>query len=130
MRHSTVGLLARGATKKCLEVARLWNRRMDRVIRCLATAVQYLYEAAGMTRCRLDQCHQFIRAQMIGAGTAHQQRVPLQQPHRHLIELAIGSLSACDVLLALDECRRIENDGVETFTGSRQLVHDLERVSA
>src|SRR5580692_6946683 len=101
---STVGgSFARGAAEKCLQITRLRDRRMDRMISGLAAAVEDLDEAAAVAGGGLDQVDEIVGPQMVGAGAAHQQRVALEQPHRDLIELSIRGLATRYVFFALDE---------------------------
>src|SRR6185437_8080341 len=92
--RAAIGLFARDAAEESLQIARLGDGRMHRMIRGLPAAVENLHEAARMPGRSLDEALQLFGRQMIRARAAHQQRITLEQPHRDLVELAIRRLSA------------------------------------
>src|SRR6185369_11732314 len=100
--------VAHDAAEIRLEVTRLWNRGVQRVIRRLAADFDDLREAIEMTRTALDRSQQLLRLEMVRARARHQDAVALQQRDRELVQPPIGGLALGDVLLALDEGRRID----------------------
>ena len=58
---------------------------------------------------------QILGGQVIGAGAGHEQPVAPDHAQGELVQLAIGGLPLRDVLLALDEGRRIEDHDIETL---------------
>src|SRR6202044_923675 len=97
-----------------LQVTRLGNRRMNGMIGRLAAGLEDLHKTPGVTGGRLDGRHQLLRRQMVGARTGYEQAVPVDEIEGELIELPIGRLPLGNVLLALDEGRRVENYDIET----------------
>ena len=91
---------------------------------------QYLHEAAGMTGGRLDGGHQILGREVVRAGAGDQQPFALDEGERELIELAVGGLPLRNILLALDECRRIEHHDIEALTPLVQRLHCVEGICA
>jgi hypothetical protein len=100
------------------------------MIRRLAADLDDLREAVEMTGAALDRSQQLLRLEMVGARTGHEDAVALQELDRQLIEPAIGRLALGDVLLALDEGRRVDHDDVEAALFGMQLLHHVEGVAA
>src|ERR1700722_13204639 len=116
MAGGSLAELAGNAAEERLQVTRLGNRRMDRMIGRLAAGLEDLHKTPRVTGSGLDSANQLLRCQVIGARTGHEQPVPVDEIQGELIELPVCRLSLRNVLLTLDEGGRVENDDIETRT--------------
>ncbi len=72
---------------------------------------------------------QVVLGQVHRAGGADQDAVLAQQAHGLFVETAVGGLAVLQVLLALDEGRRVGDHHVEAFVGGLQFAQGLEHVA-
>ena len=73
---------------------------------------------------------QHVAVQVVGAGAGHQYAVLRQHLHRHLVQALVGEGAFLGNLLALDECRRVEDDDVEALALGAQPPQHLEGIVA
>src|SRR6185437_74330 len=92
--RAAIGLFARDAAEESLQIARLGDGRMHRMIRGLPAAVENLHEAARMPGRSLDEALQLFGRLTIRARAAHKPPLTLHQTHRALVQLPIHRLSA------------------------------------
>src|SRR3546814_2828745 len=99
------------------------------MIRSLGAAFEQLDIAVQMARAAEQDVLQVIFFQVHVAAGADQNAVLVEQAHRGFVEAAVGGLAVLDVLLALDEGRRVGDDYVEAFLGVLQFLHRLEGIT-
>src|SRR6266403_859203 len=94
----------------------------------LAARLEDLYEAPRVPPGRLNRTDKVLRGEVIRAGARHQQPVRCEESEGELVQLAVCGLTLRDVLLALDESRRIENNHIVALTLLLQRFQGLKRI--
>src|SRR5690606_36991188 len=114
-------------TKHALQISRLRNRRVHRMIRALTVLFQNLQLAIDMSRSGAQDLDQLGAVEMQRTGARNQEAIAIEQPHREFVDAAIRLGAGLDVLAARNESRRIEHDGVEALALFVQCLQDIER---
>src|SRR6202162_4380614 len=130
MRRGSLADRARHAAEVRLEIACFRYGRMYRVVRGLAARLQDLYKPSAVTGGGLDRVDKFLGAQVIRAGTGHEQSLIGKYLQGELVELAVRRLALRDVFLTLDERRWIQHHDVEAPALAGQLFQRIEGIGA
>ena len=89
-----------------------------------------LREAVHVPGRLLDGRDEVVLPQVVRARARDQDAVARQHLHGLLVQLAVGRLPLRDVLAALDEGRRVDDDDVELLAGRPQRRERVERIGA
>ncbi|PNG62246.1 hypothetical protein SC81_22720, partial [Vibrio vulnificus] len=98
---------------QALDVAGFRDRQVHRMVGALAAALEQLDVAVEMAGAADQDVLQVVLGQVHRAGGADQDAVLAQQAHGLFVETAVGGLAVLQVLLALDEGRRVGDHHVE-----------------
>src|ERR1700752_1002323 len=104
------------AAEERFQVPGFRDGRMDGMIGRLTAGLQNLYELARMPGRRLNGGHEVVGRKVVGAGAGDEQSVSLHETQCQLVQLAVRRLSLRNVLLTLDERRRINDDDIKALT--------------
>src|SRR3989344_1230305 len=115
-------------TEESLEIAGFGDRRVHRVVRRLMAFLGDFQEPVEVAAALEQNLAQAVTVQVVGTGAGHQYAVLRQHLHRHLVQALVGEGAFLRIFLALDECRRIEDDDVEALALRAQPPQDFKGI--
>ena len=95
----------------------------------LRQGLEHLHEAVEVAAAQLDPFQQGLARHVVAAGALDQDAVAFQHLHGGLGDAPVGQRTFLEILLALDERRRIEDDHVPFAPLGASGLQEIEGVS-